>query len=177
VIGPCQQIKLQSYLLFIELRGCFGKLYINFGGSECLIMNFYQKEIQLPAHSRGFHLITDTVLDAMPNIRNINTGFLQVFIKHTSASLTINENADPTVRTDFESHINQMVPENAPYYVHNYEGPDDMPAHIKASLMGASVQVPITRGRLNLGIWQGIYLCEHRDHASGRRLVLTAFGN
>ncbi|MHA7865078.1 secondary thiamine-phosphate synthase enzyme YjbQ [Flagellimonas marinaquae] len=140
-------------------------------------MNFYQKEIQLPAHSRGFHLITDTVLDAMPNIRNINTGFLQVFIKHTSASLTINENADPTVRTDFESHINQMVPENAPYYVHNYEGPDDMPAHIKASLMGASVQVPITRGRLNLGIWQGIYLCEHRDHASGRRLVLTAFGN
>lgn len=164
-------------MLFIELRGCFGKLYINFGGSECLIMNFYQKEIQLPAHSRGFHLITDTVLDAMPNIRNINTGFLQVFIKHTSASLTINENADPTVRTDFESHINQMVPENAPYYVHNYEGPDDMPAHIKASLMGASVQVPITRGRLNLGIWQGIYLCEHRDHASGRRLVLTAFGN
>lgn len=164
-------------MLFIELRGCFGKLYINFGGSECFIMNFYQKEIQLPAHSRGFHLITDTVLDAMPNIRNINTGFLQVFIKHTSASLTINENADPTVRTDFESHINQMVPENAAYYVHNYEGPDDMPAHIKASLMGSSVQVPITKGRLNLGIWQGIYLCEHRDHASGRRLVLTAFGN
>lgn len=140
-------------------------------------MNFYQKEIQLPAHQRGFHLITEQVLDAMPDIENINTGFLQVFIKHTSASLTINENADPTVRTDFESHINQMVPENAPYYVHNYEGPDDMPAHIKASLMGSSVQVPITNGSLNLGIWQGIYLCEHRDRASGRRLVLTAFGN
>ncbi|WP_424989281.1 secondary thiamine-phosphate synthase enzyme YjbQ [Flagellimonas sp.] len=140
-------------------------------------MNFYQKEIQLPAYARGFHLITEQVLDAMPDIKNINTGFLQVFIKHTSASLTINENADPTVRTDFESHINQMVPENAPYYVHNYEGPDDMPAHIKASLMGSSVQVPITNGRLNLGIWQGIYLCEHRDRASGRRLVLTAFGN
>lgn len=139
-------------------------------------MEFYQKEIQLPAHQRGFHLITELVLDAMPDIKNIDTGFLQVFIKHTSASLTINENADPTVRTDFESHINQMVPENAPYYVHNYEGPDDMPAHIKASLMGSSVQVPITNGRLNLGIWQGIYLCEHRDHASERRLVITAYG-
>ena len=129
------------------------------------------------SYSRGFHLITDTIVDALPELRNINTGFLQVFIKHTSASLTINENADPTVRTDFESHINTMVPENAPYYVHNYEGPDDMPAHIKASLMGASVQVPITQGRLNMGIWQGIYLCEHRNHASGRRLVLTVYGN
>lgn len=140
-------------------------------------MNFYQKEIQLRSYSRGFHLITDTVIDAIPELRKINTGFLQVFIKHTSASLTINENADPTVRTDFESHINTMVPENAPYYVHNYEGPDDMPAHIKASLMGASVQVPITQGSLNMGIWQGIYLCEHRNHASGRKLVLTAYGS
>lgn len=139
-------------------------------------MDFYQKEIQLRPHSRGFHLITDTILDAVPEIGEIETGILQVFIKHTSASLTINENADPTVRTDFESHINKMVPENAPYYVHNYEGPDDMPAHIKASLMGASVQLPITQGRLNLGIWQGIYLCEHRNHASGRKLVITAFG-
>lgn len=121
-------------------------------------------------------MITDTIVDALPELRNINTGFLQVFIKHTSASLTINENADPTVRTDFESHINTMVPENAPYYVHNYEGPDDMPAHIKASLMGASVQVPITQGILNMGIWQGIYLCEHRNHASGRNLVLTVYG-
>lgn len=122
-------------------------------------------------------MITDTVIDALPEIRKIKTGFLQVFIKHTSASLTINENADPTVRTDFESHINKMVPENAPYYVHNYEGPDDMPAHIKASLMGASIQVPITQGSLNMGIWQGIYLCEHRNHASGRKLVITAYGN
>ena len=102
---------------------------------------------------------------------------LHVFIKHTSASLTINENADPTVRDDFESHMNVMVPENAEYYIHTYEGPDDMPAHIKASLMGASVQIPISNGRLNLGIWQGIYLCEHRNHASGRNLVITAFGN
>ncbi|WP_318310226.1 secondary thiamine-phosphate synthase enzyme YjbQ [Flagellimonas crocea] len=139
-------------------------------------MNFYQTEIQLRSYSRGFHLITDTVVDALPELGKINTGFLQVFIKHTSASLTINENADPTVRTDFESHMNKMVPENAPYYVHNYEGPDDMPAHIKASLMGASVQVPITQGKLNMGIWQGIYLCEHRNHASGRKLVVTAYG-
>lgn len=139
-------------------------------------MNFYQKEIQLPAYSRGFHLITDTILDALPELKRISTGFLQVFIKHTSASLTINENADPTVRMDFESHMNKMVPENASYYVHNYEGSDDMPAHIKASLMGASVQIPITQGRLNMGIWQGIYLCEHRNHASGRKLVVTAYG-
>ncbi len=103
-------------------------------------------------------------------------GMLQVFIKHTSASLTINENADPTVRHDFESHMNVMVPENAPYYLHDYEGADDMPAHIKASLMGASVQIPIQNGRLSLGTWQGIYLCEHRDAASGRELVLSAFG-
>ena len=139
-------------------------------------MGFYQKEIQLGPYKRGFHLITDTVLQALPEIGKIKVGILQVFIKHTSASLTINENADPTVRTDFESHMNKMVPENAPYYVHNYEGPDDMPAHIKASLMGASVQIPITQGRLNMGIWQGIYLCEHRNHASGRKLVITAFG-
>lgn len=121
-------------------------------------------------------MITDTILDAIPSLRKIDVGLLQVFIKHTSASLTINENADPTVRTDFESHINKMVPENMPYYVHNYEGPDDMPAHIKASLMGASVQIPISNGRLNMGIWQGIYLCEHRNYASGRKLVITAFG-
>ena len=139
-------------------------------------MDFFQKEIQLRPYKRGFHLITDTVLQALPEIGKIETGILQVFIKHTSASLTINENADPTVRTDFESHMNKMVPENAPYYVHNYEGPDDMPAHIKASLMGASVQIPITQGRLNMGIWQGIYMCEHRNHAFGRKLVITAFG-
>lgn len=139
-------------------------------------MEFYQKELQLPSYQRGYHLITDTILEAIPELAQMKMGMLHVFIKHTSASLTINENADPTVRLDFESHMNKMVPENAPYYVHNYEGPDDMPAHIKASLMGASVQVPITNGRLNMGIWQGIYLCEHRNHASGRKLVITAFG-
>lgn len=140
-------------------------------------MKFYQKEIRLKAYSRGFHLVTDEICRAIPELKKIKVGMLQVFIKHTSASLTVNENADPTVRLDFESHMNVMVPENAPYYVHNYEGPDDMPAHIKASLMGTSVQIPITNGELNLGIWQGIYLCEHRDYASGRSLVITCFGN
>ncbi len=140
-------------------------------------MKFYQKEIQLKPFSRGYHLITSEVLNNIPEIEAINMGMLQVFIKHTSASLTINENADPTVRDDFESHMNVMVPENAPYYIHTYEGPDDMPAHLKASLMGSSIQLPITKGRLNLGIWQGIYLCEHRNNASGRKLVITAFGN
>ncbi len=139
-------------------------------------MQLVQKEIRLRAYRRGFHLITEQIINAIPEIGTMDRGTLQVFIKHTSASLTINENADPTVRKDFESHMNVMVPENAPYYIHTYEGPDDMPAHIKASLMGASVQVPISSGKLNLGIWQGVYLCEHRDHASGRSLVLTAFG-
>jgi len=139
-------------------------------------MKFYQNEIRLPSQKRGFHLITNEVLNSLPQIKQIDNGMLQVFIKHTSASLTINENADSTVRTDFESHMNEMVPEDAPHYIHTYEGPDDMPAHIKASLMGASVQIPITGGRLNLGIWQGIYLCEHRNHASQRNLVITAFG-
>ncbi len=140
-------------------------------------MKIYQKEIRLTPYKRGFHLVTEIVLNAMPEIKNMHTGMLHVFIKHTSASLTINENADPTVRVDFESHMNRMVPEEAPYYIHTYEGPDDMPAHIKASLMGASVQIPITKGKLNLGIWQGIYLCEHRNNASGRNLVVSIWGN
>lgn len=139
-------------------------------------MKCFQKEIQLKPHKRGFYLITEVVLNAIPELNEIKTGQLQVFIKHTSASLTINENADYTVRTDFESHFNKMVPENAPYYQHTYEGSDDMPAHIKASLLGVSLQIPITNGKLNLGIWQGIYLCEHRNHAGGRKLVITAFG-
>lgn len=139
-------------------------------------MKFYQKEIRLKPHKRGFHLITAIICSHIPEIGEIQSGMLQVFIKHTSASLTINENADPTVRVDFESHMNKMVPENAPYYIHTYEGPDDMPAHIKASLMGTSVQIPITNGKLNLGIWQGIYLCEHRDNASSRNVVVSAFG-
>ena len=140
-------------------------------------MNFFQSQIQLKPYPRGFHLITETVLNNIPELKTIKIGFLQIFIKHTSASLTINENADPTVRTDFESHLNKMVPENAPYYLHNYEGSDDMPAHIKTSLMGSSLQIPITDGKLNLGIWQGIYLCEHRDHGGSRSLVVTAFGD
>ncbi|MFT4833169.1 MAG: secondary thiamine-phosphate synthase enzyme [Psychroserpens sp.] len=139
-------------------------------------MEFYQSEVNLPPFKRGFHIITEYIARALPEIKDIKAGMLQVFIKHTSASLTINENADPTVRSDFESHMNVMVPENAPYYQHDYEGPDDMPAHIKASLMGASVQIPITNGTLNMGIWQGVYLCEHRNHAGGRKLVVSAFG-
>jgi len=140
-------------------------------------MKFFQKEIQLSSRKRGFHLVTREILDAIPEITNINIGQLQVFIKHTSASLTINENADPTVRYDFEKHMNVMVPESAPYYEHTYEGSDDMPAHIKASLMGTSVQIPISKGTLNLGIWQGVYLCEHRDYGGSRNVVVTAFGS
>jgi len=139
-------------------------------------MKFYQNQIQLKPYSRGFHLITSEVENALPDLRQIKIGQLQVFIKHTSASLTINENADSTVRLDFESHFNKMVPENAPYYKHTYEGSDDMPAHLKSSLLGSSVQVPITNGRLNLGVWQGIYLCEHRNYGGGRNIVVTAFG-
>lgn len=140
-------------------------------------MKFFQKQLKLKPYPRGFHLITDSIINEITEIHQINIGQLQVFIKHTSASLTINENADYTVRGDFESHFNVLVPENAPYYRHTYEGSDDMPAHIKSSLLGSSVQIPITNGKLNLGIWQGVYLCEHRNHASGRQLVLTAFGN
>ncbi len=137
----------------------------------------FQKQINLKPYSRGFHLITNTILHNIPEIEDIEIGLLHVFIKHTSASLTINENADPSVRTDFESHMSKMVPENAPYYVHNYEGSDDMPAHIKSSLMGSSIQVPISNGKLNLGIWQGIYLCEHRNNGGSRKLVISVFGN
>ncbi|WP_299625206.1 secondary thiamine-phosphate synthase enzyme YjbQ [uncultured Tenacibaculum sp.] len=140
-------------------------------------MKFYQKEISLPAFERGYHLITDIVLNEIPEIREIAIGQLQVFIKHTSASLTINENADPTVRMDFETHINKMIPENMPYYKHDYEGADDMPAHIKSSMLGCQVQIPITSGKLNLGTWQGIYLGEHRNYGGRRKLVLTVFGS
>ncbi|SDL87884.1 secondary thiamine-phosphate synthase enzyme [Salinimicrobium catena] len=137
---------------------------------------FFQKEIKLKARPRGFHLVTDEILEQLKELRNFKTGFLQVFIKHTSAGLTINENADPTVREDFESHFNQMVPEDQPYYKHTLEGSDDMPAHIKASLLDTSLQIPITNGKLNLGTWQGIYLCEHRNHGGSRKLVLTIMG-
>lgn len=139
-------------------------------------MHGFQKEITLPAYPRGFHLITGHVLEALPEIARIETGVLHVFIRHTSASLTVNENADPTVREDFEAHFDRAVPENAPFYRHTDEGPDDMPAHIKASMMGSAVSIPITGGKANLGTWQGIYLCEHRNHGGRRRLVITAIG-
>ena len=135
-----------------------------------------QKEISLNPRQRGFHLITDEVLKHFPEVQEIEVGTMQVFIKHTSASLTINEDADPTVRADFESHFNQMVPENAPYYQHTFEGPDDMPAHLKSSILGSSVNIPITDGKLNLGTWQGIYLCEHRNRGGSRKLVVTIQG-
>lgn len=139
-------------------------------------MKFYQKEIQLKPKTRGYHLVTQEVVNAIPELKTMKIGQLHVFIKHTSASLTINENADPTVRYDFETHINKMVPEDMPYYQHDYEGSDDMPAHIKASMMGCSVTIPITNGKLNLGIWQGIYLGEHRNYGGARTVVITAFG-
>jgi secondary thiamine-phosphate synthase enzyme len=135
-----------------------------------------QKEISLSAKSRGFHLITGEILSAIPELADIQCGLLHLFIKHTSASLTVNENADPTVRQDMESHFNRFVPEGAPYYKHDYEGADDMPAHIKHSLLGASCTLPITNGKLNLGIWQGIYLCEHRNQGGSRRIVATVQG-
>ncbi|PCE68218.1 MULTISPECIES: secondary thiamine-phosphate synthase enzyme YjbQ [Salinivibrio] len=137
---------------------------------------WYQTEIQLRPRPRGFHLITDDIVSALPIIDEIDIGMVQVFIKHTSASLTLNENADPTVRQDMEAHFNHSVPERAPYYQHTYEGDDDMPAHLKASLLGASVTIPISQGRLNLGTWQGIYLGEHRDHGGTRTLVVTVQG-
>lgn len=139
-------------------------------------MQFLQKSISLRARSRGFHLVTDEIIQAIPEIKTIKTGMLQVFIQHTSASLTINENADPTVRVDFETWMNKAVPEGDPDYEHDYEGDDDMPAHIKSSLMGASVQIPVTNGRLNLGTWQGIYLCEHRNYGGSRNVVVSAWG-
>jgi secondary thiamine-phosphate synthase enzyme len=140
-------------------------------------MHFFQKEIQLKSYRRGFHIITQQIAEALPEIEKINQGILNIFIKHTSAGLTINENADPTVRVDFETHFNKMIPENAPYYQHTLEGPDDMPAHIKSSLLGNNVNVPISNGKLNLGTWQGIYLCEHRNSGGERKIVISAFGN
>jgi len=134
---------------------------------------WHQKEIPLKPRSRGYHLITDEVLNHIKDIDKINCGILHLFIKHTSASLAINENADPTVRTDLETHINKMVPDGMSYYQHNDEGDDDMPAHIKATLIGPSISIPITNGKLNMGIWQGIYLCEHRDQGGSRNIVAT----
>lgn len=139
-------------------------------------MKLFQRNITLNKRSRGFHLVTDEILRAMPEISEIRTGMFQAFIQHTSASLSLNENADPTVRIDFEMWYNKTVPENDPEYQHNDEGPDDMPAHLKASMLGNSVLIPITNGSLALGTWQGIYLGEHRDRAGGRNVVITVWG-
>ena len=137
---------------------------------------FQQKEFNLIARKRGFHLITNEVCQNLPELLSINCGLLHLFIKHSSASLTINENADPTVRADMEAHFNHFVPEDCHYYQHLDEGSDDMPAHIKASILGASISIPISNGQLNLGIWQGIYLGEHRNHGGTRTIVATIQG-
>ncbi|MFC5270771.1 secondary thiamine-phosphate synthase enzyme YjbQ [Adhaeribacter terreus] len=139
-------------------------------------MIWLQKSIRFPAVPRGFHLITDLLEAQLPELEQIEVGLAHIFIQHTSASLTISENADPDVRKDFESHFNVLAPENAPYYRHTSEGPDDMPAHIKAALLGTSVTIPITKGRFNLGTWQGVYLCEHRNHAGKRTVIVTLQG-
>ena len=139
-------------------------------------MRWLQKELILRARPRGFHLITAEIAEQLPELRQFDVGLAHLFIHHTSASLAINENADPTVRRDMESHFNQLAPENAPYYLHTYEGADDMPAHIKAVLLGSSLTIPVTNGRFNLGTWQGIYLCEHRNRGGSRRLVITLHG-
>ena len=141
-----------------------------------MIAMWQQRTIRLTPKSRGYHLITDEVIDSLPQLRDYQVGQLHLFIQHTSASLTINENADPTVRSDFEAHINHMVPENAPYYRHTYEGPDDMPAHLKTSLLGCDLTIPVGKGKLLLGTWQGIYLGEHRNHAGSRTLIATLNG-
>ncbi|HKO38124.1 MAG TPA: secondary thiamine-phosphate synthase enzyme YjbQ [Solirubrobacterales bacterium] len=135
-----------------------------------------QRTIRLPAKPRGFHLVTGEVLEALPELRQVSVGLLHLLIQHTSASLALNENAAPEVRRDFESWFNQAVPEGASYWTHTLEGPDDMPAHIKAALLGPSLMLPVSDGRLALGTWQGIYLCEHRDHGGSRSLVATVWG-
>ena len=135
-----------------------------------------QREIRLRPRPRGFHLVTREVLEGIPELGEVNVGLLHVFIRHTSAALTLNENASPDVRDDFEAYFNAAVPEDAPYWTHTVEGPDDMPAHIKASVLGPSLSLPVADGRLALGTWQGIYLCEHRDHGGARSLVATLSG-
>ena len=135
-----------------------------------------QKHITLPAKPRGFHLITDEIISHLPELSDISTGIAHVFIQHTSAGLTINENADPSVRRDFETHFNRMVPEDSSMFEHTLEGSDDMTSHIKSSILGHSVYVPVTNGKFNLGTWQGIYLCEHRNRGGKRHLVVTVIG-
>ena len=140
-------------------------------------MHFLQREIRLEPRPRGFHLVTGEVAEALPELARISAGMFHLLIQHTSASLALNENASPDVRRDLETWFNQAVPEDARYWTHTVEGPDDMPAHVKAALLGPSVTLPVSRGRLALGTWQGIYLCEHRDHGGARTLVASAWGS
>jgi len=140
-------------------------------------MKIIQQKLKLKEKKRGFHLVTSEIEEAVPQIREFKCGMCQVFIQHTSASLTINENASTAVRKDFEMFFNKSIPENDPDYVHNDEGPDDMPAHLKASVLGSSVLIPITNGRFAFGTWQGIYLCEHRNEGGARHLIITACGD
>ena len=135
-----------------------------------------QKQISLPSHKRGFHIITQFIEESIEDIKKIDIGLLHVFIHHTSASLTINEDADPSVRQDFETHFNELVPENNPKMIHTSEGTDDMPAHLKSAILGSSLTIPIQNGKLLLGTWQGIYLCEHRNIGGSRKLTLTLQG-
>ena len=138
---------------------------------------WFQKEISISPKPRGFHIITNDILNNISVMSTVKNGILNLFIKHTSASLTINENADTTVRSDFESHFNYLVPEKQGYDSHTMEGPDDMPAHLKSSILGSSIDIPITNGNLNLGTWQGIYLCEHRNRGGSRKIVATINGD
>ena len=140
-------------------------------------MACYQKEISLSSKKRGFHLVTEEIYRQIPEIKKIKTGIAHIFIKHTSASLTLNENADPSVRIDMETHFNKMIPENMPYYEHDTEGSDDMPAHLKSVVIGSSISIPVTNGKFNLGTWQGIYLCEHRNYGGSRNIVITVMGD
>jgi len=140
-------------------------------------MTVFQKEFSLKPRARGFHIITDEILQHIPELKQIKQGICNVFIKHTSASLSINENADPSVRTDMETHFNIMVSEDGNYFEHTFEGPDDMTSHIKTSILGSSLSIPVTGGRLNLGTWQGIYLCEHRNHGGARKIIITVMGS
>ncbi|PID59358.1 MAG: hypothetical protein CR986_06330 [Ignavibacteriae bacterium] len=135
-----------------------------------------QKEITLKSRKRGFHIITKEIETSFPELSKLKYGYANIFIKHTSASLTINENVSSDVRSDMEKHFNHMIPEDTPYFEHTYEGSDDMPAHIKSSMLGASLTVPIKNGRFNLGTWQGIYLCEHRNNGGPRKVVITVMG-
>lgn len=139
-------------------------------------MNLIQKTIRLKPYPRGFHLVTDEILTQIPEIKSFKTGNLHLFIQHTSAGISINENADHSVRKDFETFVNDLIPEDYPHFIHTYEGPDDMPAHIKSSLLGNQLNIPVTAGKANLGTWQGIYLCEFRNNGGPRNLIITAIG-